>query len=251
MVQLEEPVQQPLLRVNELSKVFGDQSVLSSVSFDLGAAEILGVIGPNGAGKTTLLECLAGLVPLDSGAIVASDGRERRDLVMYVPDEIVPYPELFAADVLNFFGKAYRVQNSEWERLIGRLNLRPVLDRRVAALSKGNLKRFLLALGLLAPHPVLLLDEPFSGLDLEQMRAVTALLREEPPTGRTLLLAIHELAHVERVCDRVLLLNNGQLVGAGTLNDLRERANLPGGDIEDVFLALARGHRKEGLIALR
>ena len=249
MVLSETSVHPPLLRVHQLSKRFGDESVLSDVSFDLGASEIVGLIGPNGAGKTTLLECVAGLLPLDSGNITTRDGGPPRGVAMYIPDGVSPYPELFAADVLMFFGEAHGVANSEWERLIDRLNLLPVLGKRVAALSKGNLKRFLLALALLAPYPVLLIDEPFSGLDLEQMRAVSRLLREVPVTGRTLMLAIHELAHAEQACDRLLLLNSGQLVGAGTLGELRESTQLPGGELEDVFLALTRADREEGFLA--
>jgi ABC-2 type transport system ATP-binding protein len=209
------------------------------VSFDIQPGEILGLIGPNGAGKTTLLKCLAGLLPTDGGAVLGDD-HVRRELLFYLPDGVVPYAEMFVADVLAFFGQAYGVEPARWERVVHQLNLEPELERRIVALSKGNLKRFLLALALLAPQPVLLLDEPFSGLDVLQTRAVVDLLRETRASGRTLVLAIHELAHAERTCDRLLLLANGRLVGAGTLAELRVRARLPSGNLEEVFVALAQ-----------
>jgi ABC-2 type transport system ATP-binding protein len=229
----------PLVRVRELAKSFGDHHVFWSVSFDIQPGEILGLIGPNGAGKTTLLKCLAGLLPSDAGTVLGG-GYARRELLFYLPDGVVPYGELFVADVLAFFGRAYGVEPARWERIVHQLNLEPELERRVAALSKGNLKRFLLALALQAPQPVLLLDEPFSGLDVLQTRAVMDLLRETRMTGRTLVLAIHELAHAERTCDRLLLLAKGRLVGAGTLAELRARARLSEGSLEEVFVALAQ-----------
>jgi ABC-type multidrug transport system ATPase subunit len=233
-----EPTSRPLVRVRELGKRFGDFGVFSSVGFDVYPGEILGLIGPNGAGKTTLLKCVAGLLPSDTGAVLV-DGPARRDQLFYLPDGATPYAELFAADVLAFFGRAYRVEPARWERVVQQLDLASELERRVAALSRGNLKRFLLALALLAPQPLLLLDEPFSSLDVLQTRAVMRLLRETRVSGRTLVLAIHELAHAEQICDRLLLLANGRLVGAGSLAELRARAGLREGSLEEVFVALA------------
>jgi ABC-type multidrug transport system ATPase subunit len=233
------PIAQALVRVEGLAKHFGGVDVFSSVGFDVRRGEILGLIGPNGSGKTTLLKCLAGLLSIDAGAVLCEQGARRSRLVFYLPDEVAPYAELFTGDVLAFFGRAYAVEPARWDRILNQLDLVPELERRVAALSKGNLKRFLLAIALLAPQPVLLLDEPFSGLDVLQTRAVMALLREARASGRTLVLAIHELGYAEQTCDRLLLLAKGQLVGAGTLPELRAGARLPEGkgNLEEVFTA--------------
>jgi ABC-type multidrug transport system ATPase subunit len=96
----------------------------------------------------------------------------------------------------------------------------------------------MLALGLLTPHPLLLMDEPFDGFDLRQTRDIAAVLRREATKGRTLVLAIHELMDAERVCDRFILLADGRVRGAGTLNDLRARTGMADGSLEDIFLAL-------------
>ncbi len=112
------------------------------------------------------------------------------------------------------------------------------MKARLASLSKGERKRTLLALGLLTPHELLLLDEPFDGLDLRQTRDVMSLLKDHTASGRTLMLSIHQLVDAGRVCDRLVLLSAGKVVGEGTVDELRVRANVSHGGIEEIFLAL-------------
>jgi len=112
------------------------------------------------------------------------------------------------------------------------------MEARLASLSKGERKRMLLALGLLTPHQLLLLDEPFDGLDLRQTRDVMALLKDHTANGRTLMLSIHQLVDAGRVCDRLVLLSAGTVVGEGAIPELRAQANLPDGGVEEIFLAL-------------
>jgi ABC-2 type transport system ATP-binding protein len=112
------------------------------------------------------------------------------------------------------------------------------MSSRIGALSKGERKRVLLALGLLTPQPLLMLDEPFDGLDLRQTRDVMTLLRNHASSGRTLMLSIHQLVDAGRVCDRLVLLSAGKVVGEGSLPELRAQANLSEGGVEEIFLAL-------------
>jgi ABC-2 type transport system ATP-binding protein len=142
--------------------------------------------------------------------------------------------------VLTFFRQAYRQPPSRLAHLASALGLEPVLAKPVGALFKGYRRRFLLALGLLAPRPVLLMDEPFDGFDLRQTREVMSLLRDEAVGGRTLVLSIHQLGDAQRICDRLVLLSGGLVKGIGTLADLTVAARLPtGSDLEEIFLALA------------
>jgi ABC-type multidrug transport system ATPase subunit len=123
--------------------------------------------------------------------------------------------------------------------VIDSLQLHPLLDGLVRSLSKGERKRFLIALGLLSPEPLLLLDEPFDGLDLRQTREATTILRAEAARGRTLFLSIHQLNDAARTCDRFVLLADGLVAGEGTLDELRGRAGLTSpASMEEVFLAL-------------
>ena len=127
--------------------------------------------------------------------------------------------------------------------LVDRLQLAPLLGSRMGALSKGQRKRVLLAIGMLTPHPLLLCDEPFDGLDLRQTREVGAALREHAAAGRTLFLSIHQISDAARVCDRFVLLSGGRVRGEGTIAELAARdpsrpspASSP--SLEDLFLAL-------------
>jgi ABC-type multidrug transport system ATPase subunit len=222
-----------LLEVRGLGKRFGPNLVLDGVAFSVQQGEVLGLIGPNGAGKTTLFECLAGLIPLDAGSVSPQAGPKRR--LFYLPDDVRPWAEQRVHSVLAIFESLY---GSSRLSLLEPLRLQPVLRSRMSSLSKGELKRVMLALALLSPQPLLLLDEPFDGLDFRQTRDVMALLRRVQQGGRTLFLSIHQLSDAARVCDRLVLLSAGRIAGIGTLDELRQRAGLAEGGLEEIFLAL-------------
>ena len=232
-----------LLRVEGLAKEIGGADILVDINFDVRPGEILGLIGPNGAGKTTLMECLAGLRPRTAGTFYvggeAPTAWDPRELLFYLPNGVMPYAELYTAEVLTFFGDLYEVDQPRWRQIVlHNLSLGPALGKRVNTLSKGNLQRLLIAIALMSPQPLLALDEPFDGLDLHQTQAMMGILRDLRRMGRTLLLCIHQLADAERVCDRLLLLSAGRLVGVGTLAELRSQTRLPRGSLEEIFLAL-------------
>ncbi len=231
----------PLLHIQHLSKQFGDYQALNQISFEVFEGEILGLIGPNGAGKTTLMECIAGLLPMDSGRVMAQGKplsiEKRKEVMFYLPDGILPYGEQRAIAILDFFRQGYGKGQEQMQLVIQQLALEPVLTKRISALSKGYRRRFLLAIALLCPQPLLILDEPFDGFDLRQTITVMSLLREIART-RTLLLSIHQLTDAEKICDRFLLLCAGNLLGSGTLEELRTEAGMTKGNLEDVFLAL-------------
>ena len=231
----------PLLQVLGLTKRYGDQQALAQVSFDVRAGEVLGLIGPNGAGKTTLLEALAGLIPVEAGELVWR-GRptpaQRRDVMFYLPDGLRPWEDEFVQRVLTFFATVHGRTEREVTETISSVGLAPVMRKRVSALSKGYARRLMLALALLTPQPLLLMDEPFDGFDLRQTRDVMGLIRGVAASGRTLVLAIHQLGDAERVCDRFVLLAGGTVRGVGTLDELRAQTKLMSARLEDVFLAL-------------
>ena len=231
-----------MLSVAGLDKTFGEAIALQDVSFHVVPGEILGLVGPNGSGKTTLLECLCGLQTVERGDVswhgrVVQPGR-RKEVMFYVPDGITPYPEHRAIDVLQFFADAFAQAKTVVDEIVDALALAPVLSKRVDTLSKGFRRRLLIGIGLLAPHPLLLMDEPFDGLDIRQTRDVATLLRSSATNSRTLFLSIHQLSDAERICDRLVLLSNGHICGEGRLDELRMRAGLQFGGLEDVFLAL-------------
>jgi len=235
------------LRVTNVTKRYGAVTALSDVSFTIRPGEVLGLIGPNGSGKTTLFECLGGVLPLDAGA-VRRDGRplaprERVAALFYLPDAITPWPAQPVRWAIDFSLGLFGGRRDLRDEVVERLDVGPLLDARMGALSKGQRKRALLAIGLLTPQAMLLADEPFDGLDLRQTREVAQTLREYSARGRTMFLSIHQIGDASRVCDRFVLLSGGQTRGESTLAELSALAASRGSapttpDLEDVFLAL-------------
>jgi ABC-2 type transport system ATP-binding protein len=215
------------LAVTRLSARRGTRPVLTEVSFTARPSEVLGVIGPNGAGKTTLFECVAGVLPYQSGNV---DG----DLLFYIPDGIRPWPDQTVRWTLKLAARMFDARLDP--SLLDDLDLAALQHAKVGSLSKGEAKRLDIAIGLAAPPMVLLLDEPFDGLDLRQTRQVMEILRREAAKGRTLVLSIHQLTDAARACDRFLLLDHGKSVAEGTLDELTSRTGA--GGLEEVFLAL-------------
>ena len=217
-----------LLSVRGLTKRYGRLTALSGVSFEVQRGEVLGLIGPNGSGKTTLFECLGGVLPFEAGEITRSDPAGGH--TFYLPDGIAPWPSQTVEWALGYVIGLFGGPIDQREPVVQALALDPFLNTPIGQLSKGQRKRALLALGLLTPHPLLLADEPFDGLDLRQTREVGRLLREIAAAGRTLFLSIHQIGDAARVCDRYVLLNGGKVCGDGRIE--------PGLDLEEVFLAL-------------
>jgi len=231
-----------LMQVEGLTKRYGDQRALSDISFSVNAGEVLGLIGPNGAGKTTLMQALAGTLATDDGQIlwrgIPLPLPRRREFLFYLPDGVRPWEDQYVARVTELFAAIYGRSQAFLAQTIHSLGLAPVLRKRIVELSKGYARRLLLALALLTPQPLLLMDEPFDGFDLRQTRYIMDVLREVAGAGRTLVLAIHQLRDAARVCDRFVLLAEGRVRGVGTLAQLRAQAGTPASDLEDVFLAL-------------
>jgi ABC-2 type transport system ATP-binding protein len=231
-----------LLQVAGITKWYGEQRALADVSFDIRRGEILGLIGPNGSGKTTLLETVAGLLPVNAGSVLwqrsSLPQHRRREVVFYLPDGVRPWDGQHVIRVLEFFASAFGRQPTELDEVARSAGLEEVLGKHVSALSKGYAHRLMLALALLTPHPMLLMDEPFDGFDIRQTREIMDLMRRVGAQGRSFILAIHQLADAERVCDRFVLLADGRVCGVGSLDDLRARIGQATARLEDVFLAL-------------
>ena len=241
-----------LFQVDGLWKRFGELAALSDVSFEVRRGEVLGLIGPNGAGKSTLFECLAGVLPYDSGTVRTTEGavgtRERASLLFYVPDGIAPWPSQPVRWVLEYVIGFFGGDAGLREEVVRQMDLGALMPRAIGTLSKGQRKRALLAIGLLTPQPALLIDEPFDGLDLRQGREAAAALRSHAARGRTLFVSIHQIGDAARFCDRFVLLSNGRVCGEGTVSELAALAaarhrtepndGLENDALEEVFLAL-------------
>ena len=231
------------LAASNLSRRFGALWALRSASFTVRPGEILGLIGPNGAGKTTLFDCVAGVTPADSGEVLLEgsviSAEERKRFLFYLPDGMRPWGDQRVRWALEFISDVYGAGGTIDPRIIDTLGIDRLFESRLGSLSKGEHKRVMLAMALLTSQRLLLLDEPFDGLDLRQTRDAMSLLQDECARGRTLFLSIHQLADAARVCHRFVLLSAGKTVGEGTLDELRALAKLPDDrPLDEVFLAL-------------
>ncbi len=218
-----------MLHATGVIKRYGAREVLRGVSLEVRVGEVFGFVGPNGAGKTTFLKCVTGVARADGGSIRvgSADARKNplavRRLVAYSPGETAMYDRLSVLGMLRFLIGFHKDSKLTRGRdLLERFNLPP--RQRVRALSHGMKRKVLLAATIASEAPFMMLDEPMEGLDPEARRDLELLLRSEAARGRTVFFSSHDLASVERVCDRVAFLRSGILMECGPVAELLERA---------------------------
>lgn len=215
--------------VRGLSKRFGDRQALAPLDLDLGPGGIIGLLGPNGSGKSTFLRLLTGLVPRDSGRAwvdgveLQGDGTNVRERVSYAPGEIALYREQRASNHLDWLvrGRDARALARATELALA---LGLPLKKRVGTYSHGMKRQLMLCAALASDLRVRILDEPTEGLDPTKRGEVLELLRAQAREGRTLLLSSHHLGEVDRVCDRLVFLNEGRKIADERAADVQERA---------------------------
>ncbi len=210
-----------MIKVAKLSKSYGPLNALDSLSFNIKKGEIYGFLGPNGAGKTTAMRVLSGYMPPTSGSVtianldIQKDSMELRHRIGYMPETVPLYDDMRVAEYLHYRSQLKGVRGRQkWDRVGEVINLCGLTgqERRIIGqLSKGNRQKVGLADSLLNKPDVLILDEPTIGMDPNQIRQVRDLLRSLTPK-QTILFSSHILTEVEAICDRVLIINNGQLV---------------------------------------
>jgi len=236
-----------VLVARNLGKTFGRIVAVDGVSLKLAPGELLGLLGPNGAGKSTTVALLAGLLPPDRGEVLVDDHRLVGDAdpvkrrIGLVPQEVALYEELTARDNLRFFGGLYGFRGAVLERVIASaLELVGLADRardRVATYSGGMKRRLNLAAGLLHDPDILLLDEPTVGVDPQSRHAIFENLQALKQRGKAILYTTHYMEEAERLSDRIVVMDHGQVIAADTLAGLQR--DHPGArDLEGVFLAL-------------
>ena len=240
-----------MLQVENLRKRFAATTAVDDVSFTVGRGELVGLLGPNGAGKTTTVSMIAGLLTPDGGAVLIDgspldgDTDPRKRCVGLVPQDFALYDELSARENLRFFGALYDLTGTALEQAIESvLSLVGLADRarsRVSTFSGGMKRRLNLAAGLLHDPEILLLDEPTVGVDPQSRNAIFENLEELRARGKALLYTTHYMEEVERLADRVVIVDHGRVVADDTLEVLRGRGAPVSGEqasLESVFLAL-------------
>jgi ABC-2 type transport system ATP-binding protein len=219
-----------MIEAEALRKTYGDFPAVVGSTFDVDRGEIFGIVGPNGAGKTTTLKMLSGLVEPTAGTATvagfdAADPEMRRSLG-FLPEESPLYEDMTARSYLGFFADLYDVPgdvaDDRIEDTLDRLEL-DHRDRRLGDVSKGMKRKVAIARSLVNDPDVLVYDEPASGLDPLTTNYVLEFVRELRDAGKTVLFSAHNLFHVESVCDRVAIMNRGEIVARGTVPEIRDR----------------------------
>jgi len=229
------------VNVRGVTKRFGDRVALRDVSFEAADGELVAVIGPNGAGKTTLLSIVGGLLRADAGEV----SRPPRD-VGWVPQQAAVYSKLSVAENLRLFARLEKCADPEAavDRMLEQTGLRDRAGDELGTLSGGNRQRVNIAVGLLADPPVLLLDEPSSALDPRQRERLWEFILGLASGGTTVVFSTHDVGEAERHADRVLVLADGELLFAGTPDELEAEVGGDARDFEAAFVRFlhARGH---------
>lgn len=215
------------ISIKGISKYYGEQKALDEVSFSIEKGEIVGFLGPNGAGKSTLMKILTGyLNPSEGEAVVNgyslhSDLLQAQKSIGYLPEHNSLYPEMYVREYLIFNAGIYKVSNERIEEVIQQTGLLPEANKKIEQLSKGYRQRVGLANALLHDPEVLILDEPTTGLDPNQLVEIRDLIRENGKK-KTIFLSTHIMREVEALCERVIIINKGKIVADKKLATLRD-----------------------------
>ncbi len=241
---------QPFIETIHLSKRYGDKVAVDNVTFSVQGGEIYGFLGPNGAGKTTTIKMIVGLLKPTEGTVkvagydVQGEPLKAKASSGYVPDTPNLYPKLSARELLRFVGDLYDMKRDQVERRIDELlrlfDLAEAGNDLIDSYSHGMQQKTSLAAALMHDPKVLVLDEPTVGLDPKSARLIKDILRQFADRGAAVFLSTHILEIAERMCDRIGIINHGQLIASGTMDELRA---LGQGEtsLEDIFLSLTGG----------
>ena len=235
------------LVVNDVHKVFGENEAVKGISFNVKEGEIFGLIGPNGAGKTTTLRMISTLLSITSGSIsvygkdVVKDSEEVRKMISYLPEDAGAYKDLTGRAYLEFMA-AFFAQGEEKKAMVEKgmaiANLGDRIDSKIDTYSKGMKRRLLIARAIMFEPKLAILDEVTSGLDVANAFEVREIIRNVAENGTSIIISSHNMFEVEMLCERVAMIDKGEIVLEGTPKELLEKYQYD--DLEDVFMHVVR-----------
>jgi ABC-2 type transport system ATP-binding protein len=244
-----------MIVVDGLTKAYGSLEAVSGLSFSVAGGEVVGLIGPNGAGKTTTLKCMVGIQAPTSGTVridghdIVADAVAAKRRLAFMPDEPQLFEYLTVREHLALVARLYRVGDyaARVPKLLAELELTGKEGALPGELSRGMKQKLVIACGLLHDPPVLLFDEPLTGLDPLGIRRMKETIVARARAGAAVVVSSHLLHLVEEICTRILILHKGRKIADGTLEELAARPDLAqaGSDLEEIFLH-ATGHGSDG-----
>ena len=220
------------IKVTDISKVYGTQKALNKVSFEVSSGEIIGFLGPNGAGKSTMMKIITCFIPQTEGSVsvcgydVVEQSIEVRKNVGYLPEHNPLYLDMYVKEYLHFIGGLHKMSNNQLAKrvpeMIDSVGLQVEQNKKIGALSKGYRQRVGLAQALIHNPNVLILDEPTTGLDPNQLAEIRELIRSVGKE-KTVMLSTHIMQEVKAICDRVIIINKGEIVADETTAVLQQQ----------------------------
>lgn len=251
------------VEIQNLVKSFGDLVAVNNISLEVREGEIYALLGPNGAGKTTTIKMLMGLLDPDSGIarVFAVDSKENpvevKHLVGYVPEEQQLYDSLTPRELFNFIASIRKLPEElitkRMKEFVKALDFEQYYDNMIVTLSQGNKQKTMLMAALLHRPKLLILDEPFSSLDVRAAKIMKDIVKIHTENGGSVLLSTHVMEVAEGLCDRVGIIDEGKLIAEGTLDELRSKSEREGANLESIFLKLTEQEDEvtEGVSVLR
>ena len=231
------------IKISNLQKAYGSALVLKDVNLEVESGEIIGYIGPNGAGKSTTIKILIGMIPDYKGDVevmgldVKANPLEIKRLIGYVPENASLYETLSPMEYLRFLGSLYQLETDQIEEkateLLRLFALYDQRDDRMTTFSKGMKQKVLLISGILHNPEVIFLDEPLSGLDANAVILVKEILSQLKNAGKTIFYSSHIMDVVEKISDRIVLINKGTIIANGTFDELKSQRET--GSLEQIF----------------
>jgi ABC-2 type transport system ATP-binding protein len=217
------------IKIDQVSKFYGNQKSLDKVSFEIGTGELVGFLGPNGAGKSTTMKIITGYLAADEGTVtingktVEPNQVSVRSKIGYLPENNPLYTDLYVREYLEMVAGFYHLQNKKEQvlKMIELTGLQADQHKKIGALSKGYRQRVGLAQALIHDPEVLILDEPTTGLDPNQLEEIRQLIRTIS-ANKTVMLSTHIMQEVEAICNRVIIINKGVVAADGTIDQLKE-----------------------------
>ena len=232
-----------MLQVTNVTKIYGQQHALDNVSFSVDKGEIVGLLGPNGAGKSTLMKIITCFIPPSEGDInvcgynIFDNPKEVCRCIGYLPEHNPLYTEMYIPEFLRFVADIYKLKNSRQrvDEMIELTGLTPELGKKIGALSKGYRQRVGLAQALIHDPQVLILDEPTTGLDPNQLEEIRKVIINAGKS-KVVLLSTHIMQEVEAMCSRAVIINHGKIVADGSLDELKKKND----SMEELFHKLTK-----------
>ena len=215
------------IEVQAVSKSYGNQLALNEISFSAKKGEIIGFLGPNGAGKSTMMKILTGYILPDNGAVsvaeidVLTNSMASKGKIGYLPEQNPLYLDMYVKEYLQFQAAIFKVQKEEIAMVIEKVGLTSEVHKKIGQLSKGYQQRVGIAAAILHNPEVLILDEPTTGLDPNQLQEIRELIRELGKE-KTILFSTHIMQEVEAVCDRVIIIKKGELLLDKSMKDIKD-----------------------------